>query len=50
MFEWLKKFIERLGESNKKEFGEGKLDCCDLNTNDKDNQHKHNHNNSSKDK
>ncbi len=33
MFTWLKKFFERLAETNKKEFGDKKLDCCDLNTN-----------------
>lgn len=31
MFTWLKKFIVRLAESNKKEFGETKLDCCIVN-------------------
>ncbi len=31
MFFWLKKFIARLADSNKKEFGGAKLDCCIVN-------------------
>lgn len=31
MKKWFKAFIERLGKSNEKNFGAGKLDCCDLN-------------------
>ncbi|WP_434796404.1 LDCC motif putative metal-binding protein [Terrisporobacter vanillatitrophus] len=31
MPKWLEKFLKRLEEANKKNFGPGKLDCCDLN-------------------
>ncbi|HSR05388.1 MAG TPA: LDCC motif putative metal-binding protein [Proteiniclasticum sp.] len=31
MIKWWKNLIERLAESNRKEFGSKRLDCCDLN-------------------
>jgi hypothetical protein len=31
MPKWLKNFLKRIEESNKKSLGSGKLDCCDLN-------------------
>ena len=40
MIKWFKRFIERLGETNKKEFGSEKLDCCGLNSNGPDNKGK----------
>lgn len=27
---WIKKFLDKLAESNKKEFGNKRLDCCKL--------------------
>ncbi|WP_269142407.1 LDCC motif putative metal-binding protein [Proteiniclasticum sediminis] len=31
MLRWWKNFILRLGQSNKKTFGSGPLDCCTMN-------------------
>lgn len=31
MKKWFKNFLKRLAESNKKNFGSQRLDCCDLN-------------------
>jgi hypothetical protein len=31
MFKFLKKFLKKLEEENSKSFGNGKLDCCNLN-------------------
>lgn len=31
MFKWLKKYLGKIEEANKKSFGNSKLDCCDLN-------------------
>ncbi|WP_432402507.1 LDCC motif putative metal-binding protein [Wukongibacter sp. M2B1] len=31
MKKWFEKFIKNLEDANKKSFGSGKLDCCDLN-------------------
>ncbi len=31
LLKWWKNFIQRLGESNRKEFGGKKLDCCNIN-------------------
>ncbi|HZJ83303.1 MAG TPA: LDCC motif putative metal-binding protein [Clostridia bacterium] len=30
MIEWIKKFLEKLAAANKQEFGNGRLDCCEL--------------------
>jgi hypothetical protein len=35
MFNFIKRYLERLAEENKKTFGSGKLDCCDLNKSQK---------------
>ncbi|WP_312652113.1 LDCC motif putative metal-binding protein [Proteiniclasticum sp.] len=31
VLKWWKNFIKRLGESNRKEFGGKRLDCCNIN-------------------
>lgn len=31
MFKFIEKFIKKLSEENEKSFGNGKLDCCELN-------------------
>ncbi|WP_278245033.1 MULTISPECIES: LDCC motif putative metal-binding protein [Proteiniclasticum] len=31
MISWWKRLLERIAESNKKQYGNKKLDCCDLN-------------------
>jgi len=31
MKKWFKKFLKNLEEANKKNFGEGRLDCCETN-------------------
>lgn len=31
MFKFIKNWLDRLGEENKKTFGTGRMDCCDLN-------------------
>lgn len=32
---WIKNFLEKLSEANKKEYGDKALDCCELNKSDK---------------
>ncbi len=34
MLKWWKNFIRRLGESNRKEYGNKRLDCCSINRED----------------
>ncbi|HYH01900.1 MAG TPA: LDCC motif putative metal-binding protein [Bacillota bacterium] len=31
MFQWWKSFLKRLEEANKREFGNQRLECCELN-------------------
>jgi len=31
MKKWFEKFLKKIEEANKKNFGEGRMDCCDLN-------------------
>lgn len=31
MFKFIKNWLDRLAEENEKSFGNGKLDCCNLN-------------------
>lgn len=31
MFKFIKNWLDRLAEENEKSFGNGRLDCCDLN-------------------
>ena len=31
MFKFIKDWLERLAKENEKSFGNGRLDCCDLN-------------------
>ncbi len=31
MFKFIKNWLERLAKQNEKNFGNGRLDCCDLN-------------------
>ncbi|EJO5349370.1 hypothetical protein NRP93_003545 [Clostridium botulinum] len=37
MFKFLKKFLKNLEQQNNKTFGNGRLDCCDLNKSNKGN-------------
>ncbi|WP_279380158.1 LDCC motif putative metal-binding protein [Sporosalibacterium faouarense] len=34
MKKWFQKLIKKIEEANKKEFGSGPMDCCDLNKKD----------------
>lgn len=34
MLKFIEKFLKKIEDQNKKSFGEGKLDCCDLNKKD----------------
>lgn len=31
MKNWFQKFLEKIGDANKENFGNKKMDCCDLN-------------------
>lgn len=31
MKKWLEKFLKKIEEANKKSFGTGRMDCCELN-------------------
>lgn len=45
MFKILKNFLKKLEEENSKSFGNGKLDCCDLNKSNNTNKKTNNKNN-----
>ncbi|WP_252187771.1 LDCC motif putative metal-binding protein [Anaeromonas frigoriresistens] len=31
MKKWFKKFLEKLADTNKENFGSGRMDCCEVN-------------------
>ena len=31
MLDWIKRFLDKLAKANTKEFGTGRMDCCNLN-------------------
>jgi len=35
MMKWIKKLLSSIEDANKRNFGEGKMDCCDLNKKEK---------------
>lgn len=37
---WFQKFLKSIEEANKKNFGNGKMDCCDLNKQEKQKNNK----------